>query len=213
MSGTRHTFPFDVVGIVGSQGALPAARTILGYLPQDFPAAVIYVQHRVAKAGTVLRDLLGRSSAMPVRVVEHGDAVRAGTIHVPAADVLTTVEPGGFHTREGRCLGDPLLRGLAAVYGPRSVAVVLSGRLNDGAIGLRAVKEAGGLALVQSPESAESDSMPLAALATGCCDWALTPRQIGEALVALATVPGAAELLAVRSHPLVSAPTLLASRR
>jgi two-component system chemotaxis response regulator CheB len=93
------------------------------------------------------------------------------------------------------------MRAVAGHYGPRAIGVVLSGRLDDGAAGARAIKAAGGRVLVQEPDSAECASMPTGVLATGCFDFVLEPRRIAHALVALVSAPGAAQLLAVRAHP------------
>ena len=205
MSYTRHNGGFDAVALVGSQGALSVARTILGSLPPDFPAAVIYVQHRVATAGHVLAEIVRRWSELPVASVVDGDAVEPGAIYVAPPEAQTVVGADRrFALREGRCAGDPLLSSVADVYGSRSIAVILSGRLADGAVGVRHVKEAGGRGLVQAPRSAEAPAMPLAAMATGCYDFALTPQRIADALVAFVMVRGAADLLGVRSHPLVT---------
>jgi two-component system, chemotaxis family, protein-glutamate methylesterase/glutaminase len=79
-------------------------------------------------------------------------------------------------------------------HGARTMSVVLSGRLEDGARGARAVKRAGGQVLAQQPESAEAADMPSATLATGCVDLCLSPQRIGHAIAVLCGVPGAAPL-------------------
>ena len=91
--------------------------------------------------------------------------------------------------------------------------MVLSGGLRDGAAGLCRIKHAGGRGLIQAPATAEADSMPLAAMATGCYDFVLAPGQLAAALVALVAVPGAAELLRVRAHPHTMAAADLRSQR
>jgi two-component system chemotaxis response regulator CheB len=209
MSSTRHDGRFDLVVVVGSQGAVPVAERLLGALDPGFPAAVVYVQHRPASAGSLLAELLSRRLSVPVRTAGDGDAVRPGTVHLAPAGAQTLVSGGRFRLVDGRCTGDPLLVSAARDYGARTVGVVLSGRLGDGAAGLIAVKGAGGRALVQDPGTAEQASMPSAALATGCYDFALPPRGLAAALVALVAAPGAADLLAVRRHPL-TVPSLTA---
>jgi chemotaxis response regulator CheB len=92
-----------------------------------------------------------------------------------------------------------LFGSVAEVYGPRALAVVLTGRLRDGTRGVQAIKAAGGRVIAQTPDSAEQSSMPWNALATGCVDLVLEPARIADALVALVAVPGAAELFEVRS--------------
>jgi two-component system chemotaxis response regulator CheB len=104
----------------------------------------------------------------------------------------------------GHRFADPLLASAARVLGSRLIAIVLSGRLEGGAHGVREVKHRGGRVIVQDPESAVAGAMPKAALATGCVDFALTPDRIGDALVALCAAPGAAELFRVRLNAAVA---------
>ena len=192
--------------LVGSQGALPVARQLLGGLGDDFPAAVVYVQHRLPSAGSVLATLLRRRAALPVQEVRDGDPVAPGVIHVPVAGALTTIGADRrFRVGEGACIGDPLMATAADAYGAGTLGVVLSGRLRDGAAGLREIKWVGGRGLVQSPETAEADGMPSAALASGCYDFVLPPDGLAAALVTLVAVPGAAELFSVRAHPVATA--------
>ena len=180
---------FDLVVIAASQGGLRACRRIVEVLPADFPAAVIYAQHRAPDASTAVLDLLGRWAAVEVCEGVDGAELRPATITVP---------PPGAHVRitadrrlslvdghPGVELADELFTSAAAAYGPRVLAVVLTGRLRDGTQGVQAVKAAGGRVIVQNPETAEQGSMPWNALATGCVDLVLEPPQIADALVAL----------------------------
>jgi chemotaxis response regulator CheB len=205
MSHGRHSGPVQIVVVVGSQGALPVARDLLSALAADFPAAVVYVQHRAPVPGAILAGLVRRYAGLPVHEVHDGDRVQRG-VWVPPAGVQTTIGlDRRFHLSDGPCAGDPLMESVAEAYGAASLGVVLSGRLRDGAEGLRQIKRAGGRGLIQAPETAEADDMPLAALATGCYDFALAPRALGAALVALVAVPGAADLFGVRGHPVADA--------
>jgi two-component system chemotaxis response regulator CheB len=192
--------------MVGSQGALPVARQLLGALSEDFPAAVVYVQHRVPASESFLVPLLRRTASLRVHEVGDGDPVAPGVIHVPVAGARTTIAADRrFRVGDGPCIGDPLMATAANAYGAASLGVVLSGRLRDGAEGLCRIKWAGGRGLVQSPETAEADGMPWAALATGCYDFVLPPAGLAAALVTLVAVPGAADLFTVRAHPVTAA--------
>jgi two-component system, chemotaxis family, protein-glutamate methylesterase/glutaminase len=104
-------------------------------------------------------------------------------------------------TRGQRPLGDPLFGSIAAAYGPRVIAGVLTGRLDDGAAGIRAVKRHGGRTLVEDPATARAGAMPAAALATGCVDLVLPLNHIPHALITLAMAPGAADLFRVPPFP------------
>jgi two-component system chemotaxis response regulator CheB len=193
---------FDAVLIAASQGGLPACRAVVGALPPDFPATVVYAQHRSPGSSDAPVRLLQHWCALDVRAGENGTELRAGTLVVPPADAHLRVtgdhrlalDPGN----PGVGLADELFASAAAVYGDRLLAVVLTGRLRDGTRGVQAVKARGGRVLVQDPGGAEQGSMPWNALATGCVDLVLDLPRIADALVSLVTVPGAADLFAVR---------------
>ncbi len=204
---------FDVVLIAASQGGLSACRTIAERLPADFPAAVVYAQHRSPDAGTAVVDLLSRWSALDVRGGIDGIELAPGTL---------TVAPAGAHvgiSAERRLIvgavnrsneqADELFAAAAGVYGASALAVVLTGRLSDGTRGVQAIKAAGGRVIVQDPESAEQRSMPWNALATGCVDLVLEPARIADAVVAVVTVPGAAELFGTRGGSWSVSPSAL----
>jgi two-component system chemotaxis response regulator CheB len=202
---------FDVVVIAASQGGLRVCRRLAEALPVDFPAALVYAQHRSPGSSTAIVDLLTRWCALPVRAGVDGLELIAGTVTVPPADahvgisadhrlVLTDGAPG-------TAMADELFAAAAAAYGARTLAVVLTGRLRDGTRGVQAVKAAGGRVIVQDPETAEQRSMPWNALATGCVDLVLDPQRIADALVALVTVPGAADLFGVRGGSWAASPS------
>jgi two-component system chemotaxis response regulator CheB len=193
---------FDAVVIAASQGGLPVCRGIVETLPPGFPAAVVYLQHRKPGSSTVAADLLRRSTELEVLTGVDDCELAAGTITVPPADMHVSIsQHRRLELRDGHPgvqLADEVMASAASVYGPRLLAVVLSGRLRDGTAGVRAVKAAGGRVIVQDPATAEQGSMPWNALATGCVDLVLDPPRIAAALVALVTVPGTAELFGVR---------------
>ncbi len=202
---------FDVVVMAASQGGLRACRSIVEVLPADFPVPVVYAQHRAPDAGTAVVDLLSRWSALEVRGGVDGSELAPRTL---------TVAPAGAHlgvSDERRLTvgavnpaneqADELFTSAAGVYGARALAVVLTGRLSDGTRGVQAIKAAGGRVIVQDPETAEQRSMPWNALATGCVDLVLDPARIGDALVALVTVPGAADLFDVRRGSWAASPS------
>lgn len=212
MSTTRHKrgdCPFDVVVVVGSQGALDSFQIVLGALPAAFPAAVVFDLHR-AKSYGMLEELLSRRGALRVTAAGAGLALDAGTIYLAPYDrqlvisgerLLGLLDAGDG---PGHRFADDLLVSAAAAFGPAVIAVVLSGRLEGGARGVREVKRQGGRVLVQDPETAPAAGMPNAALATGCVDFALAPASLGQALLALCAAPGAAELFRVRMNSSVT---------
>ncbi|MGY1779294.1 chemotaxis protein CheB [Geodermatophilus sp. SYSU D01036] len=194
--------PFGVVVLAASAGGVRALRTVLAGLPRDFPTPVLVVQHRAAGTTDVLVPLLCAAADLPVRAAAAGP-LRAGVSVLPAGTTGVLGPDGDLTLVEHPTLGtaDRLMASAAGAYGPRVLAAVLTGRLDDGAAGVRAVRRAGGRVLAQDPADAEAPGMPSAALATGCVEHVLPLRLVAPALVAYAMAPGAAELLAVPLPP------------
>lgn len=200
-ASVRNHAAFDLVVVAASQGGRAAYQRILAALPPEFPAAVIVLQHRAVRQRDVLAGLLARGTGLAVEPAQAGARPQAGTVYVaPAGRQLLLTPEGSFTLADPRTswpLADPLLTSAAAACGPRMIAVVVSGRLRDGAGGVQAVKRAGGRVLVQDQGTAECFGMPSAAIATGCVDFVLPVEIIGPALVALVMTPGAAAWLRV----------------
>jgi two-component system, chemotaxis family, protein-glutamate methylesterase/glutaminase len=208
VSATRHSAecPFDAVVIVGSLGARLAFEEAANRLPADFPAPVILGLHRNDNHG-LTEQLLAKRIRLPVRMAGDGMVTEMGTVYLTPWDrglgfdserrfSVADVE----HHGRRHLFADTLLQSAAATFGPRLIAVVLSGRLSGGAAGIVDVKRGGGRVLVQDPATADASSMPNAALATGCVDFALEPAMLGHALSAFCSAPGAAELFRVRMN-------------
>jgi two-component system chemotaxis response regulator CheB len=185
-----------IVVIGGSAGAINALKLILPMLPHDFPAAILIVTH-IGSRHSILPEILGRRSTMPVRHATDGEPVLPGRILVaPPDEHLIVVKNGGrayarlVHgpkENHSRPAIDPLFRSAASVFGPDTIGLVLSGYLDDGTVGLQAVKACGGLALVQNPAEAEARDMPTSALKYVEVDRVLGLSEIGPALVEMAT--------------------------
>jgi two-component system, chemotaxis family, protein-glutamate methylesterase/glutaminase len=191
-----------VVVLAASAGGVRALRTVIPGLPADFPTPVLVVQHRGTGAPEMLSDLLRAVAALPVRTAAPGP-LRGGLTVLPAGTTADLTRTGHLSLTPCRTsmTADELLVSAAAAFGPRVLAVVLTGRQSDGALGVRAVRRAGGRVLVQDPDDAEAPGMPSAALATGCVEHALPLARIAPALVAYTMAPGAADLLAVPLPP------------
>jgi two-component system chemotaxis response regulator CheB len=206
VSGTERG-RFEVVVIGGSQGVLGPLRQVLESLPATFPLPVVVVVHRAPHAPDLLPDILRRRTALPVRAVTDDAEVVPGAIHVAGAGVDLAFRGAGrlavvdVARDRPRVSADVLFASAARAYGAGALGVVLSGRLSDGASGVRDVKAAGGRVLVQAPDEAQAAGMPAAAMATGCVDFALPARGLAAAVTSLVMVPGAAELFRVRTHP------------
>ncbi len=181
---------FEVVTLLASLGGLAAITEVLRALPADFPPRVLVTQHGLRDEHDRLSRLLRTVTALPVETAEAGCLLRSGpgvtvvpnghAATVDASRTLTLTEVGSQHC------GDALLTSLAPVFRSAAIAVVLTGMLDDGAQGVRAVKRHGGRVFVQEPATARAAGMPSAALATGCVDFALPLDRIAHGLVTLA---------------------------
>lgn len=184
----------NIVVIGGSAGSIEALKVILKGLPPDFPAAVLVVVH-VGARESVLPGLLGRCSNLPVRHPAQGQLIVPGEVLVAPPDLHLTVAVDGERRfaqlsrgpkeNHARPAIDPLFRSAAAACGADAIAVVLSGFLDDGTVGLQAIKARGGVAVVQDPQDAEVPDMPASALRHAAVDLVRRSGDIASTLVAL----------------------------
>jgi two-component system, chemotaxis family, protein-glutamate methylesterase/glutaminase len=187
---------FGRVVMVASLGGLRVVTTVLGALPPTYPIPVALVQHRgkTSDGRDSLSTILAAKLELPVRLAVSGTPASQPGITVLPAQTAATIDDAGrwkFADAEWDCaLGDALLESSAVAT--RTVAVILTGALADGAAGCRAVRANGGRVLVQDPATARAPSMPTSAIATGCADEILPPEQLATALVALTATRGAA---------------------
>jgi two-component system chemotaxis response regulator CheB len=183
----------DIIVVGASVGGLDALRTILGALPQDFPAAVFIVLHTSPEAPGVLADILDRASVLPAAFATDGEHVQPSRIYVAPPDRHLVIEPNRVRVTRGpkenrfRPAVDPLFRSAAEVYGPRVVGVILTGYLDDGTAGLWAVKRLGGTAVVQDPRDALAPSMPASAMRQVRVDHCVSVEEIAPLLISLTT--------------------------
>jgi two-component system chemotaxis response regulator CheB len=161
---------YDLVVVGTSWGGLAALRTLVGGLPHSFRMAVTLVQHRHKDSDHLLRALLQERSTLRVCEVEDKMPIEPGGIYVAPPDYHTLVEPGHFSlsteapVRYSRPSIDVTFSSAADSYGHRTVGIVLTGANADGSAGLRQISDRGGMALVQDPATAESQTMPAAAV-------------------------------------------------
>src|SRR5262249_32923671 len=171
-------------------GGVEALQNIAAGLAQDMPAAFWVVQH-VGRCASRLPQVLGRCSPLPAAHARQGDAIRPGRIYVAPPDHHLIVNHGRMRLTRGprenwaRPAIDPLFRSAARTYGPRVIRVILTGMLNDGSAGLRAVRAGGGIAVVQDPADAIAPDMPWNALRYAGADYRVRLSEIPELLVKL----------------------------
>ncbi|MGB3626524.1 MAG: chemotaxis protein CheB [Henriciella sp.] len=159
-----------IIVIGGSSGAFTALRPLLSSLPADLPAAIFVVLHTGRDDNQLSADLLAAASVLPVRLAKDGGAIEAGTVTLARADHHLLLGDAHVHTKRGprennfRPAVDPLFRSAAVFHGPRTIGLVLSGSLDDGAAGALALERVGGTVLAQAPDTASFPSMPEAVL-------------------------------------------------
>jgi two-component system, chemotaxis family, CheB/CheR fusion protein len=199
--------PFPVVGVGASAGGLEAFTGLLQHLPADTGMAFVFVQHLAPQHSSMLASLLLRATAMPVMEVWDGTPVQPNHIYIIPPNTLMRVARGVLKLEprpEDRGAPRPIdyfLRSLAADRKASGIGVILSGADSDGALGLQAIREEGGIAIVQTVSSAKHPDMPRAALAAGPVDLILSPEEMGDALARIARHP----LLTERKPPDVAA--------
>jgi two-component system chemotaxis response regulator CheB len=189
----------DIMVVGASAGGLEALKLLVSGLPQDFRAALFVVQHIAPEAVSVLPAILSRAGPLPAAHADNGQAIEPGHIYVAPPDHHLLVEPWHIRLTRGpkenrfRPAVDVLCRSAAYAYGPRAVGVILTGSLDDGTAGLWAIKDRGGIAVVQDPEEALFPSMPKSALRHVAVDYCLPLADIAPLLVRLSAIPAPEE--------------------
>lgn len=165
-----------IVGVGASAGGLAALEEFFKHVPLKSGLAFLVVQHLDPTQKAMLAELLQRVTPMPVREAQNGKLIEPDCVYVIPPNTELSLSNGALHLdkpAEPRGLRMPinvLFSSLARAQGDRAIAVVLSGMGSDGTLGLQAVKALGGLMVVQQPDTAQFDSMPKSAIASGCAD-------------------------------------------
>lgn len=183
---------FPIIGIGASAGGLAAFEAFFSGMPTDMAPgmAFVLVQHLAPDHKSMLSELVRRFTRMQVFDVLDDMAVAPNCIYIipPSRDMalmgghLQLLEPSA--PRGQRLPIDFFFRSLALDLQERAVGVVLSGTGSDGTLGVRAIKEAGGIVLAQTPESTEFDGMPRSAIASGVVDFELPADKMVAQIIA-----------------------------
>ncbi len=186
----------DVVAIGASAGGIDALFALLEGLPADYPLPLIVVLHLPEGHDSQLADLFGRRLGRPVQEAQAHAPVEPGILYFappgyhllvdPDRTFSLSCDPPVLHSRPSI---DVLLESCADAYGERAVAMVLTGANQDGAHGLRCIREAGGLALVQDPAEAAYPTMPKAAIEAATPDFVLPLAGLHSVLMRLGNRP------------------------
>ncbi len=180
------------MAIASSAGGVSALGQILRALPADFNVIVVCVQHLDPRHRSLMPQVVGRRSAMPVYQATDGMEVEFGHVYLAPPDRHMLINGDGTvsltHTELVnfvRPSADLLFESVAAAYGERAIAVVLTGAGKDGSMGVTAIKKRGGTVIVQDESTSEFFGMPSAAIRTGVVDFVLSLDEIPAALMTL----------------------------
>lgn len=185
----------DITVIGGSTGSGQVLKRLMSDLPGDMQASLFIATHVPMNSLGYLAESLAGCGPLPVSAAVDGQPIEKGHVYVAVPDRHLLVVDGTMRLGDGprenmtRPAIDPLFRSAALSYGPRTVGVVITGLLNDGASGLAAIKACGGTAVVQHPLDAEADQMPLAALETVAIDEVAAARDLGRLLAEISRRP------------------------
>jgi len=176
---TRGYQMLPMVGLGGSAGSIQALQTFFRTMPPDSGLAFVVILHLSSEHDSTLAQVIQSATTMPVVQVNATQKVEPNCVYViPPGKQLAAadghLEIADLPIERGRRVAvDLFFRTLADTHGPHSAAIVLSGADGDGAIGIKRIKERGGLTIAQDLDEAEHPSMPSAAIATGMVDWVL----------------------------------------
>src|SRR3984893_119053 len=194
---------FPVVGLGAAAGGLDAFRSLLGALPAGTGMAFILIQHLDPTHASMMVDLLAGHTQMKVQQAADGMPIEREHVYLIPPGSYLSIRAGPLRLSEplerhgARLPIDFFLRSLAEEHGERAICVILSGTGSDGSLGLEAVKEKGGLVIVQDLDDAEYDGMPRSAILTGAVDLVLPVVKISETLAKYGRRKG----LAPDDHP------------
>lgn len=182
---------FPVVCVGGSAGGLDAYTRLLQHLPVDMGVAIVIVNH-IRTVAAMLHEILPRYTEMPVELITE-------RLTIEPNHVFIIPENRDLHVLEGEFRLEPIskpwgwpdvitifMRSLTEHWDGKLIAVIVSGCDGDGAAALCGIKEVGGIAIAQKPETAEQPDMPESAIASGCIDFVLSPEDIAKKIVQIA---------------------------
>lgn len=190
--GRTATLAEGVVAVGASAGGIDALSELAAGMPPDFPYAVMIVIHMSRAAPSLLAQIIDRNGPLPAVAALDGAVLEAGRIyaavpnhHLLARDHRVALADGPWES--GRRPGiDALFRSVALDYGPRAIGVLMSGLLDDGVAGLRAIQANGGVTVIQEPSDALFPDLPKNAIKAGLADHTAAAKEIGSLLARLA---------------------------
>lgn len=183
-----------IVGIGASAGGLEALQQFFQHMPGNSGLSYVVIQHLSPDYKSLMADILGKHTEMTVRQAEDGMEIHPDTVYLipPKKNlslrddrlILSDIVPGQLNHPI-----DVFLISLALEKRERAIGVILSGTGTDGTSGIKAVKEHGGLVIVQRPDTAKFDGMPRSAINTGLSDFVLSPEEIVDEILNFSNYP------------------------
>lgn len=194
-SDSKGTYPTHYVAVGASAGGLEAIETFFANMPAQTGLGFIVIQHLSPDYKSLMVELLSKKTKIPVQRIEDGMQVLRDHIYlIPPKTSLTIFHgkllcsPQDF-SRGVHLPIDIFMRSLAEDQGEKAIGIVLSGTGSDGMLGTRAIKEFGGMVMVQDENTAKFNGMPRAAISTGLADFILAPEDMPAQLLSFAQHP------------------------
>lgn len=179
-----------VIGV--SSGGLNALAKILPSLPQNYPIPIVIVQHVSPRSDGYWVESMDKVCKLFVKEADEKERIERGNIYMAPANYHLLIEQDRTFSLSteakvnfARPSIDVLFESAGEVYGKELIGLILTGSNSDGALGLKKIKEEGGLTIVQDPETAESSSMPAHAISTSSVDYILPLEEIQKLLIKL----------------------------
>lgn len=192
ITSKKHRFP--IVGVGASAGGLEALQDFFDNMQDEPGVAFVIIQHLSPDYKSFMSELLGRHTNIPIEVATDNVTIENNHIYMIPPKMNMTIAGGKLHLKEiiGRHLNLPIdifFRSLADDQEDNAIAIILSGTGSDGTLGIKAIKEAGGITMAQDEQSAKFDGMPKSSISTGMIDYVLPPKSLAFELVNYAKHP------------------------
>ncbi len=185
---SRARCPFPIVGIGASAGGIDALKSFFGSTTADSGMAYVVIQHLSPEHQSLMAEILGRCTPMPVSQIHDGISIEPNHVYVIRPGYTVTLRDGRLflgepvERRGHRRPIDDFFRSLAEQQQEKAIAVILSGTGTNGSAGAQAIKAGGGLCIAQDPDSAEFPGMPQSLIYAGYADQVLRAEEIPGAL-------------------------------
>ncbi len=180
---------FPIVGIGASAGGLETLNAFFSTMPPDSRMAFVIIQHLSSQYKSIMASLLEKHTRMTVRQIEDGMKIQPDHVYLNPPGKNVAIFNRSLHLLEpvkSSTINMPIdffFRSLSEDQGEKAIGVILSGTASDGTMGVKAIKDEGGMVMVQQPDTAKYNGMPTSAIETGLVDFILPVEKMPEALI------------------------------